>query len=135
MVKVTLESSPEDILFMAKQFISEQNFLDAETLLNRLADHLRKKSIKEERTADPLLETTLETLSELELRLTNPHAAEPILRELITLRERNKGPNDPILGKTVVEYCQVLRTLGRTAEADRLEAKANAILNRALSSH
>lgn len=82
-----------------------------------------------------MLDTTLETLSELYLQMGNYQHAEPVLKELITLRERAKGPNDPILGKTVVEYTQVLRSLGRTAEADRLEVKANAILNRTLTAH
>lgn len=82
-----------------------------------------------------MLDTTLETLSELYLQMGNYQHAEPVLKELITIRERTKGPNDPILGKTVVEYTQVLRSLGRTAEADRLEVKANAILNRTLTAH
>jgi tetratricopeptide (TPR) repeat protein len=134
MLKSTLENSPEEVLFMAKQFIAERNYLDAEVLLRKMASHLRSKGWREEK-AESMLDTTLETLSELYLQMGNYQHAEPVLKELITLRERAKGPNDPILGKTVVEYTQVLRSLGRTAEADRLEVKANAILNRTLTAH
>jgi tetratricopeptide (TPR) repeat protein len=134
MLKSTLENSPEEVLFMAKQFIAEKNYLDAEVLLRKMAGHLRSKGPREEK-AESMLDTTLETLSELYLQMGNYQHAEPVLKELITLRERAKGPNDPILGKTVVEYTQVLRSLGRTAEADRLEVKANAILNRTLTAH
>lgn len=133
MIKVTLESSPEEVLFMARQFIAERNYIDAEILLRKMADHFRSNSHEEK--SDSMLDTALEALSELYIRLGNYQKAEPTLKELITLRERNKGPNDAILGKTVIEYTQVLRLLGRNAEADHLEVKANTILNRAISAH
>jgi hypothetical protein len=93
-----------------------------------------KKSLKGDKTAEQMLELTLETLSELYFKSNRLQNAEPTLRELVAIREKTKSPDDHILGKTLAEYSMVLKSLGRGEEAAIQEQKANFILNQ-LSAH
>jgi tetratricopeptide (TPR) repeat protein len=131
--KLTLETSPEMVLQVARQLASENHELDAEGLLMRLCDNLRKKSLKGDRAAEAALENTLETLSHLYVKASRWPNAETSLRELVAIREKTKGQEDPVLGRTLAEYSAILKTLGRHEEAQKQELKANFILNRALS--
>ncbi len=133
-VKSTLDNTPETVLQVARQLASENRELDAEALLNRLGEILRKKSLKGDKTAEQMLELTLETLSELYFKSNRLQNAEPTLRELVAIREKTKSPDDHILGKTLAEYSMVLKSLGRGEEAAKQEQKANLILNQ-LSAH
>ncbi len=133
-VKSTLDNPPETVLQVARQLASENRELDAEALLNRLCDILRKKSLKGDKAAEQMLELTLETLSELYFKSNRLQNAEPTLRELVAIREKTKSPDDHILGKTLAEYSLVLKSLGRGEEASKQEQKANFILNQ-LSAH
>jgi len=133
-VKSTLDNTPETVLQVARQLASENRELDAEALLNRLCEILRKKSLKGDKTAEQMLENTLETLNELYLKANRLQNAEPTLRELVAIREKTKGPDDHVLGKTLAEYSMVLKSLGRSEEASKQELKANFILNQ-LSAH
>lgn len=133
-VKSTLDNTPETVLQVARQLASENRELDAEALLNRLCEILRKKSLKGDKTAEQMLENTLETLNELYLKANRLQSAEPTLRELVAIREKTKSPDDHLLGKTLAEYSMVLKSLGRTEEASKQELKANFILNQ-LSAH
>jgi tetratricopeptide (TPR) repeat protein len=133
-VKSTLDNTPETVLQVARQLASENRELDAEALLNRLGEILRKKSLKGDKTAEQMLELTLETLSELYFKSNRLQNAEPTLRELVAIREKTKSPDDHILGKTLAEYSMVLKSLGRGEEAAIQEQKANFILNQ-LSAH
>ncbi len=133
-VKSTLDNPPETVLQVARQLASEGRELDAEALLNRLGDTLRKKSIRGDKAAEQMLENTLEALSELYFKSNRLANAEPTLRELVAIREKTKSPDDHLLGKALAEYSMVLKTLGRTEEASKNELKANYILNQ-LSSH
>ena len=108
--------------------------VDPAELLNRLGDILRRRILKGDRAAEQTLENTLETLSELYIKSNRLQNAEPTLRELIAIREKTKGPDDHILGKTLAEYSNVLKSLGRSEEASKHEQKANIILNQ-LSAH
>jgi tetratricopeptide (TPR) repeat protein len=133
-VKSTLDNTPETVLQVARQLASENRELDAEALLNRLGDILRKKSLKGDKSAEAMLENTLEALSELYFKSNRLQNAEPTLRELVAIREKTKSPDDHILGKTLAEYSMVLKSLGRTDEAAKHEQKANLILNQ-ISAH
>ncbi len=133
-IKTTLDNTPETVLQVARQLASENRELDAEALLNRLCDILRKRILKGDRAAEQILENTLETLSELYIKSNRLQNAEPTLRELIAIREKTKSPDDHILGKTLAEYSNVLKSLGRNEEASKHEQKANVILNQ-LSAH
>ncbi|MFA6209116.1 MAG: hypothetical protein WCT03_14530 [Candidatus Obscuribacterales bacterium] len=133
-VKSTLDNTPETVLQVARQLASENRELDAEALLNRLGDILRKKSLKGDKSAEAMLENTLEALSELYFKSNRLQNAEPTLRELVAIREKTKSPDDHILGKTLAEYSLVLKSLGRTDEAAKHEQKANLILNQ-ISAH
>ena len=81
-----------------------------------------------------MLENTLDALSELYFKSNLLQNAEPTLRELVTIREKNKSPDDHILGKSFAEYSMVLKSLGRTEEASKYELRANYVLNQ-LSAH
>lgn len=133
-IKATLDNTPETVLQVARQLASENRELDAEALLNRLCDILRKRILKGDRASEQTLENTLETLSELYIKSNRLQNAEPTLRELIAIREKTKSPDDHILGKTLAEYSNVLKSLGRNEEASKHEQKANVILNQ-LSAH
>ncbi|MBP6746502.1 hypothetical protein KA344_14790, partial [bacterium] len=133
-IKATLDNTPETVLQVARQLASENRELDAEALLNRLCDILRKRILKGDRASEQTLENTLETLSELYIKANRLQNAEPTLRELIAIREKTKSPDDHILGKTLAEYSNVLKSLGRNEEASKHEQKANIILNQ-LSAH
>ncbi len=133
-IKATLDNTPETVLQVARQLASENRELDAEALLNRLCDILRKRILKGDRASEQTLENTLETLSELYIKSNRLQNAEPTLRELIAIREKTKSPDDHTLGKTLAEYSNVLKSLGRNEEASKQEQRANVILNQ-LSAH
>ncbi len=129
--KTTIEDSPETILQVARQLASEDRELDAEALLLRLAEILRKKKAKGVRIAETemMLENALDTLSELYVRHSRLQKAERTLKELVEIREKSKGQDDPILGKTLADYSSVLRSVGRPEEARKQELKADYIFN------
>jgi len=127
--KTTIEDSPETILQVARQLASEDRELDAEALLVRLAEILRKKKVKGVSSAELMLENTLDTLSELYIKHSRFQKAERTMKELVEIRERSKGQDDPILGKTLADYSSVLRSVGRPEEARKQELKANYIFN------
>ena len=53
--------------------------------------------------------------------------AEATYRRALDLRERVLGPNAADVAETLSSYADLLRKMGRTAEADRLGARATAI--------
>ena len=56
-----------------------------------------------------------------------PADAEPLATRALALREKAFGPNNPQLVNTIHNLAELYRTLGRTAEADALNKRAEAI--------
>lgn len=123
-----LNSAPEEVLIVAKQFATEGNFMDAEELLVKLVDHLKPKLSQSQSTA--LLESALEALSTIYQKQNKPDKEEVYLRALVRLQERSHHPDDPQFGRTLVEYAHVLKANGKPEEAAKQETRATAILGR-----
>lgn len=121
-----INTSPEDVLMVARQFATEGNYLDAEALLVKL---IESQSASSSRKTD-LLEVALESLILIYIKLNKPDRAEQHLKALLQLQEISKHPHDPQLGKTMADYARVLRINGKQDEAAKHQAKADSILDR-----
>ena len=121
-----INTSPEDVLMVARQFATEGNYLDAEALLVKL---IESQSASSSRKTD-LLEVALESLISIYIKLNKPDRAEQHLKALLQLQEISKHPHDPQLGKTMADYARVLRINGKQDEAAKHQAKADSILDR-----
>ena len=54
--------------------------------------------------------------------------AEPLYERSLSILEKELGPRHPDVAKTLEFYATTLQMLGRGAEADRLDARAKAIV-------
>ncbi len=123
-----INSSPEDVLMVARQFATEGNYLDAEALLIKLVENQSTNTSSSRKT--DLLEVALESLISIYIKLNKPDRAEQHLKVLLQLQETSKHPHDPQLGKTMADYARVLRLNGKQDEAAKHQAKADSILDR-----
>ena len=55
--------------------------------------------------------------------------AEPLYERLLAVEEKALGPEHPDLDESLTNYAALLQTMGRDAEAARMEARAKAIRN------
>lgn len=76
----------------------------------------------------PTIATDLNNLALLYKKQGNLLAAEPLLRRALVIKERVLPTGDPSLVRGLRNYASVLRALKRHEEADRLEARAAALL-------
>ena len=53
--------------------------------------------------------------------------AEPLFKRPLAIMEKALGPNHPHVATTLENYAALLRETGRTAKADKMEARAKAI--------
>ncbi len=53
--------------------------------------------------------------------------AEPLHKRSLAIREKALGPKHPHVATSLENYANLLRTTGRTAEADKMEARAKTI--------
>ena len=53
--------------------------------------------------------------------------AEPLYRRSLAIKEKALGPEHPNVAQGLENYAALLRETGRTAEADKMEARAKAI--------
>jgi tetratricopeptide (TPR) repeat protein len=53
--------------------------------------------------------------------------AEPLYRRSLAILEKALGPKHPSVATNLENYAAMLRETGRTAEADKMEARAKAI--------
>lgn len=123
-----LSTAPEEVLIVARQFATEGNFMDAEELLVKLIEHIRAKQLEMQNIA--VLESALETLTNIYQKQHKPDKEEVYLRALVKLQERSHHPDDAQFGKTLAEYATVLKLNGKAEEAAKQETRATAILGR-----
>lgn len=126
-IKARMESAPEEVFVVAKQFAAEGNYIDAEQLLLKL---MQRPHTADDTKMEALNESILETLVNINQRLNRFDKAELHLRQLVRMQERSRPQDDPHLGKTLAEYAQALRANGKEQEALKQETRANLILGR-----
>jgi hypothetical protein len=56
--------------------------------------------------------------------------AEPLYQRALAMRQKALGPNHPLVARTMEEYSALLRTTGRSAEADDMAKRAREIRQR-----
>lgn len=122
-----MESAPEEVFVVAKQFAAEGNYIDAEQLLLKL---MQRTHTADDTKMEALNESILETLVGINQKLNRFDKAELQLRQLVKMQERSRPQDDPHLGKTLAEYAQALRANGKEQEALKQETRANLILGR-----
>lgn len=126
-IKSRMETAPEEVFMVAKQFAAEGNYIDAEELLLKL---MQRPHTAGDTTMEALNESILETLVSINQKLNRFDKAELHLRQLVKIQERSRPQDDPHLGKTLAEYAQALRANGKEQEALKQETRANLILGR-----
>jgi tetratricopeptide (TPR) repeat protein len=126
-IKSRMESAPEEVFMVAKQFAAEGNYIDAEQLLLKLT---QRQHTAGDTRMEALNESILETLVSINQKLNRFDKAELHLRQLVKMQERSRPQDDPHLGKTLAEYAQALRANGKEQEALKQETRANLILGR-----
>lgn len=73
------------------------------------------------------MNVVLTALSSLYDKWNKPDKAEPRYRQMIAILEKQYGPESPVLVGTLVNEARMLRQLGRTEDAAKFEARAQAI--------
>ena len=53
--------------------------------------------------------------------------AEPLYKRSLAIKEKALGPEHPNVAQGLENYAALLRAIGRTSEADKMEARAKAI--------
>jgi tetratricopeptide (TPR) repeat protein len=101
---------------------SEGRGEEAEKLYQRCMELLEKQP-----SSDLVLATLLENLAELEHERHKGDLSESYFRRALSVRERVFGPASPPVLDTLENYEALLRETGRTADADRLHARAQTI--------
>jgi tetratricopeptide (TPR) repeat protein len=91
--------------------------------------YLRAIQIREKlnRPYDEELIGDLTHLGEVYILQENYDAAEPLYRRVLTMREEGLGPDDPQVAGALDNLAELLQNMGRTKEADKLAARAQAI--------
>jgi len=99
--------------------------------LHREAEELYRRAlaIRETRTRpnDEELVQDLIHLGESLVFQLKYDEAEPYYRRVVQLREQALGPDDPLVAGALENCASLLYTMGRTAEGDKLTARAQAI--------
>ncbi len=79
------------------------------------------------RHGNPNVASSLNNLARLYHSQGNYEEAEPLYERALVIKEKVLGLEHPGLVGLLENYADLLRNLGRTAEADRLEAQAESI--------
>lgn len=128
-VTARLKSAPDSVLSQARDLITAERYANAEAILRRMSAYLRNARVDDASTSIGLMDGALEALAEVYIKQNQYGRAEPVLRELVALREKTKDAEDPVLGKAHADYSQVLQQMGQNELALKHKEKAAQIFN------
>lgn len=128
-VAARLKSAPDSVLSQARDLITAERYSNAESILRRMTAYLRNARVDDASTSIGLMDGALEALAEVYIKQNQYGRAEPVLRELVALREKTKDAEDPILGKAHADYSQVLQQMGQNELALKHKEKAAQIFS------
>lgn len=128
-VTARLKSAPDSVLSQARDLITAERYANAEAILRRMSAYLRNARVDDASSSIGLMDGALEALAEVYIKQNQYGRAEPVLRELVALREKTKDAEDPVLGKAHADYSQVLQQMGQNELALKHKEKAAQIFN------
>jgi tetratricopeptide (TPR) repeat protein len=128
-----IETSPDDVLIVAKQFLEEGNYRDSEIILLKLVETIAHKSETQpdavNKSMEAVREIALESLALIYQKQSRLEQAETKLKELLKLVE-SKSRDELHMGKINSDLARLTKTMGKLEESAAYEAKANLILNK-----
>ncbi len=128
-----IETSPDDVLIVAKQFLEEGNYRDSEIILLKLVEAIAHKSETQpdavNKSMEAVREIALESLALIYQKQSRLEQAETKLKELLKLVE-SKSRDELHMGKINSDLARLTKTMGKLEESAAYEAKANLILNK-----
>ncbi len=108
---------------LARIYIKSGQIGQAESMLKNAAA-AGKEAFGED---SPVPSYATQYLGELYVAKQNYAAAAPLLAQALAVREKGHGENHPAVAEILESYSAALRGLGRTDEADRLDARKRSI--------
>jgi hypothetical protein len=108
---------------LARIYIKSGQIAQAETMLKN-ASTAGKQAFGEN---SPVPSYATQYLGELYVAKQDFAAAAPLLAQALAIREKGHGENHPAVAEILESYSAALRGLGRTADADRLDARKRSI--------
>jgi tetratricopeptide (TPR) repeat protein len=114
----------ESLTRLAEVFLQQGKYCQAEPLLLRALSILETKLPFQ----DAYIARACCDLATAYASQDKYSEAEPYFQRALTLREKALGPDDPEVGKTLLGYAALLRKTNRASQADKMEARARAIL-------
>ncbi|MCA0313191.1 MAG: hypothetical protein LCH63_05045 [Candidatus Melainabacteria bacterium] len=128
-----IETSPDDVLIVAKQFLEEGNYRDSEIILLKLVETIAHKSETQpdavNKSMEAVREIALESLALIYQKQSRLEQAETKLKELLKLVE-SKSRDELHMGKINSDLARLTKSMGKLDESAAYEAKANLILNK-----
>jgi tetratricopeptide (TPR) repeat protein len=128
-----IETSPDDVLIVAKQFLEEGNYRDSEIILLKLVETIAHKSETQpdavNKSMEAVREIALESLALIYQKQSRLEQAEAKLKELLKLVE-SKSRDELHMGKINSDLARLTKIMGKLEESAAYEAKANLILNK-----
>ncbi|MBX9941796.1 MAG: tetratricopeptide repeat protein [Candidatus Obscuribacterales bacterium] len=128
-----IETSPDDVLIVAKQFLEEGNYRDSEIILLKLVETIKHKSETQPDTVNKSMEAVreiaLESLALIYQKQSRFEMAEAKLKELLKVVE-SKSRDELHMGKINSDLARLTKSMGKLEESAAYEAKANLILNK-----
>lgn len=115
----------ESLNRLAEVYLRESRYCQAEPLLLRALSVLETKLPFQ----DAYIARTCYDLATAYAGQDKYNEAEPYFQRALALSEKALGPDDPEVGKTLLGYAALLRKTNRALQADKMEARARAILS------